>query len=129
MSSSIAIQSLKNWNNSPAPPSTAVNSPTLTKATLSISTEPTDTFITTAGWGDGNRGVVFVNGFNVGRFSGIGPTKTLYIPAPLLSRGDNTVRVSIFLFNSCLPLAVLAGKISTESVFTCRFWFGPCSSP
>ncbi|XP_046649985.1 beta-galactosidase-1-like protein 2 [Daphnia pulicaria] len=89
---SVWVRSLKNWNNSPAPPSTA-NSPTLTKATLSISGDPTDTFITTVGWGDGNRGVVFVNGFNIGRYSGIGPTKTLYIPAPLLNRGDNTILV------------------------------------
>jgi hypothetical protein len=96
---------LKNWNNSPAPPSTA-NSPTLTKATLSISGDPTDTFITTVGWGDGNRGVVFVNGFNIGRYSGIGPTKTLYIPAPLLNRGDNTVRDSFF---SCILFLYPAG--------------------
>jgi tetrahydromethanopterin S-methyltransferase subunit D len=123
---------LKNWNNSPAPPSTA-NSPTLTKATLSISGDPTDTFITTVGWGDGNRGVVFVNGFNIGRYSGIGPTKTLYIPAPLLNRGDNTVRdyfsLAFFYFTRGIGKKQLTGKISAKHIFTCRFWYGLCSSP
>ncbi|KZS05123.1 Beta-galactosidase [Daphnia magna] len=86
------VRGLTNWNAAPAPPTTVI-CPTLTKSTLTIADDPTDTYITTTGWGDGNRGVVFVNGFNVGRYSGIGPTKTLYIPAPLLSRGDNTILV------------------------------------
>ncbi|XP_057375258.1 beta-galactosidase-1-like protein 2 [Daphnia carinata] len=86
------VRSLTNWNASPAPPATVI-CPTLTKSTLTIADDPTDTYITTTGWGDGNRGVVFVNGFNIGRYSGIGPTKTLYIPAPLLNRGDNTILV------------------------------------
>ncbi len=92
-----STKSLTNWNNSPAP---SISTPTLTKATLTITEDPTDTFITTTDWGAGNRGVVFVNGFNLGRFSGIGPTRTLYIPAPLLNKGDNTV--SFFRHN--LPL-------------------------
>lgn len=41
----------------------------MTKAVLTISTTPTDTFIQTADWGKGNRGVVFVNGFNIGKNS------------------------------------------------------------
>ncbi|KAI9554454.1 hypothetical protein GHT06_019727 [Daphnia sinensis] len=86
------VRSLTNWNASPAPPPTVI-CPTLTRSTLTIADDPTDTYITTTGWGDGNRGVVFVNGFNIGRYSGIGPTKTLYIPAPLLIRGDNIILV------------------------------------
>jgi len=38
----------------------------MTRATLNLATAPTDTFIQTADWGRGNRGVVFVNGFNIG---------------------------------------------------------------
>ncbi len=32
-----------------------------------------------------------MNGFNLGRFWEIGPQKRLYIPAPLLKKGPNTI--------------------------------------
>nr|CAD7418017.1 unnamed protein product [Timema poppensis] len=41
-------------------------------------------------WGKGN---VFVNGFNIGRYFNAGPTKTMYIPAPLLTSGSNEIVV------------------------------------
>ncbi len=47
-----------------------------------------DTFIEPEGFG---KGVVFVNGFNIGRFWEIGPQKRLYIPAPLLKKGHNEI--------------------------------------
>ena len=50
--------------------------------------EPADTFLDTEGWG---KGVVFVNNFNIGRFWEIGPQKRLYVPAPLLKKGRNTL--------------------------------------
>jgi beta-galactosidase len=50
--------------------------------------EPADTFVDTKGFGKGN---VFVNGFNLGRFWEIGPQKRLYLPAPLLKSGSNTI--------------------------------------
>ncbi|MBD5130256.1 MAG: beta-galactosidase [Ruminococcaceae bacterium] len=50
--------------------------------------EPRDTFLDTSGFG---KGCAFVNGFNLGRFWEIGPQKRLYIPAPLLKRGKNTI--------------------------------------
>jgi len=40
------------------------------------------------GW---SKGVVFVNGVNIGRYWSVGPQHSLYIPAPLLRRGPNTV--------------------------------------
>jgi beta-galactosidase len=52
--------------------------------------DPTDLFLSTAGWG---KGSVFVNGFNVGRYWSRGPASTLYIPAPLLVRGSNRLVV------------------------------------
>lgn len=58
---------------------------------MTITGEPTDTFISSANWGSSNRGVVFVNGVNIGRFAGVGPTVTLYVPAPILKQGENTV--------------------------------------
>jgi beta-galactosidase len=50
--------------------------------------EPGDTFLDFAGWG---KGVAFVNGFNIGRFWEIGPQKRLYIPGPLLKKGQNEI--------------------------------------
>lgn len=47
-----------------------------------------DTFLELAGWG---KGCVFVNGFNIGRFWEIGPQRRLYIPAPLLKKGENEI--------------------------------------
>lgn len=47
---------------------------------------PADTFLELPGWG---KGVVFLNGFTLGRFWEIGPQKRLYIPAPLLKAGEN----------------------------------------
>ena len=52
--------------------------------------ETGDTFLELNGWG---KGCVFVNGFNIGRFWEIGPQKRLYIPAPLLKKGNNTILV------------------------------------
>ena len=50
--------------------------------------ETGDTFLDTTGFG---KGVAFVNGFDLGRFWDIGPQKRLYIPAPLLRKGENTI--------------------------------------
>lgn len=49
-----------------------------------------DTFADMEGW---TKGVVFINGFNLGRYWEIGPQKTLYIPAPLLKPGINELVV------------------------------------
>lgn len=47
-----------------------------------------DTFLCTTNM---SKGTVFVNGFNIGRFWDIGPNDYLYIPAPLLNIGENTI--------------------------------------
>lgn len=49
---------------------------------------PADTYLDFAGWG---KGVVFVNGFNIGRFWEIGPQLRLYVPGPLLHSGKNSI--------------------------------------
>lgn len=49
----------------------------------------TDTYMSFNGWG---KGVAFVNDFNIGRFwPSFGPQCNLYVPAPLLQRGKNTL--------------------------------------
>lgn len=50
--------------------------------------EEADTFLDFEGFG---KGCVFVNGFNLGRFWEIGPQKRLFLPAPLLKKGRNTI--------------------------------------
>ncbi len=59
--------------------------PVFYKGMLEID-QPADTFITLEGWTKGN---VFINGVHLGRYWEVGPTKTLYIPAPLLRAGVN----------------------------------------
>jgi beta-galactosidase len=49
-----------------------------------------DTFLDMRGWG---KGTVWVNGHQLGRFWGIGPEQTLYVPGPWLRRGRNVVIV------------------------------------
>ncbi|MCL2212308.1 MAG: beta-galactosidase [Oscillospiraceae bacterium] len=45
-----------------------------------------DTFLDMSGF---RKGVVWINGFNLGRFWEVGPAKTLYVPAPILKEGVN----------------------------------------
>ncbi|WP_145037765.1 beta-galactosidase [Paenibacillus sp. Y412MC10] len=49
-----------------------------------------DTFIRLDGWG---KGVVWVNGFNLGRYWEQGPQAALYLPGPLLKQGRNEILV------------------------------------
>jgi beta-galactosidase len=49
---------------------------------------PADTFLDVSAI---RKGFVWVNGHNAGRAWSIGPTRTLYIPAPWLVKGDNEV--------------------------------------
>lgn len=49
---------------------------------------PQSTYIDVSGFG---KGVVLVNGFNIGRYWDIGPTLSLYVPGALLKKGTNKV--------------------------------------
>lgn len=49
-----------------------------------------DTFFDASLWGNG---IVFVNGFNIGRFKSAGPQRFLYIPGTLLTNGNNQIIV------------------------------------
>ncbi|XP_072515257.1 beta-galactosidase-1-like protein 2 isoform X3 [Salminus brasiliensis] len=51
---------------------------------------PSDTFVKLAGW---SKGVIFINGQNLGRYWDLGPQQALYIPGPLLNSGLNQVIV------------------------------------
>ena len=65
--------------------------PLFLRGTLHVEGEPADTFLRMPGL---EKGFVVVNGFNIGRYyNSAGPTRTLYLPAPLLHAGDNEVIV------------------------------------
>lgn len=74
-------------NNEEARRGTNLDLPVFYKGTLHVE-QLADTFISMAGW---TKGVVYVNGFNLGRYWERGPQKTLYIPAPLLKKGTNEI--------------------------------------
>ncbi|MEO8415389.1 MAG: beta-galactosidase [Ginsengibacter sp.] len=49
-----------------------------------------DTFLDMRTWG---KGIVFVNGYNLGRYWNAGPQQTLYLPGCWLKKGKNTITV------------------------------------
>ena len=67
----------------------AVGVPAVHRCTFQVD-EAADTFLELPGAG---KGVVFLNGFTLGRFWHIGPQKRLYIPAPLLKSGENELLI------------------------------------
>lgn len=70
--------------------SKVVHQPAMYRTTLKIDGTPMDTYLRLSGW---NKGNVFVNGFNIGRYWSNGPQKTLYVPAPLLKTGNNVFEI------------------------------------
>ncbi|MGM9478378.1 beta-galactosidase [Pedobacter sp. GSP4] len=71
------------------------NGPTLQKGTFKINTVA-DTYLDMTDWG---KGVVWVNGHNLGKYWAIGPQQTLYIPKEWLKKGNNDVAVLELLKN------------------------------
>ncbi|XP_044116633.1 beta-galactosidase-1-like protein 2 [Neovison vison] len=57
---------------------------------LRIGNDPRDTFIKMEGW---TKGVIFINGKNLGRYWNIGPQETFYLPGPWLRPGSNEIIV------------------------------------
>jgi beta-galactosidase len=68
---------------------------------------PADTFIDMTGY---RKGVVWVNGHNLGRYWDVGPQTRLDCPAPWLRAGDNTVVVFDVLKTDPSPLRGTAGR-------------------
>ncbi|KAM5185790.1 beta-galactosidase-1-like protein 2 isoform 1-T1 [Callospermophilus lateralis] len=69
-----------------------------------IGSSPSDTFLKLEGW---EKGVIFVNGQNLGRYWNIGPQETLYLPGPWLFRGNNqvgTLPASFCFTHNFLPI-------------------------
>ncbi|CAG9834591.1 unnamed protein product [Diabrotica balteata] len=77
---------LKNWQ----PLTSTQSTPALYKFTLNIDNDPQDTYIDSTQW---TKGITIVNGFVLGRHFFVGPQQSLYLPAPLLNKGENTIIV------------------------------------
>ena len=79
------IDSLKNESWTPV---RQYSGPTFYRTTLVIEGIPQDTYLKMTNW---TTSVVFINGFNIGRYWSVGPAKTLYVAAPLLRTGLNEI--------------------------------------
>uniref|UniRef100_W5M551 Beta-galactosidase n=2 Tax=Lepisosteus oculatus TaxID=7918 RepID=W5M551_LEPOC len=76
----------KNWKLVPEKPTF----PGFFQGRLFVDGYPRDTFVKLPGW---TKGVVFINGQNLGRYWSIGPQQTLYLPGPWLNSGMNQIIV------------------------------------
>jgi len=65
----------------------AIEGPALYRGTF-YADELCDTFLDVKAFG---KGIAFINGFHIGRYWEVGPARTLYIPAPLLCKGENEI--------------------------------------
>lgn len=74
------------------PTGTAVDGPIVFYAEFTIpdNEQLFDTYWDTTDW---EKGFMFVNGFNIGRYWSIGPQMTLYVPKDLLKHGKNEIYV------------------------------------
>ncbi|XP_062054464.1 beta-galactosidase-1-like protein 2 [Lepus europaeus] len=72
------------------PATKEVKGPAFFLGMLRVGDNPKDTFIKLEGW---NKGVVFINGQNLGRYWDLGPQETLYLPGPWLRPGKNEIIV------------------------------------
>lgn len=66
-----------------------INRPTLYQGSFNLS-KIGDTFLDMRDWG---KGIVFVNGINIGRYWSVGPQQTLYLPGCWLKKGKNTIMI------------------------------------
>jgi beta-galactosidase len=91
-------EQLKEWEHYPLPladagkwpfAKKAVSGPALHRGTFHL-TALGDTFLDLRGWG---KGIVWVNGHNLGRYWRIGPQQSLFLPAPWLKAGANEIVV------------------------------------
>ncbi|KAJ5690707.1 hypothetical protein N7462_005099 [Penicillium macrosclerotiorum] len=94
---------LANWQMYPLPLSAPPSSePTYTMTTPSTGSGPVfyggafdvdtigDTFLELPGW---TKGVVWVNGINLGRYWTVGPQQTLYLPGCYLQKSENKINI------------------------------------
>lgn len=112
---------LKNWKMYGLPFSTIkgiafkagkinAGSPVIKKGTFDLK-EVADTYLDMRSWG---KGVVWVNGHNLGRYWSIGPQQTIYLPAEWLKKTNNEVVVLELLKPEQATLKTLNKPILNE---------------
>lgn len=74
-------------DNTPAGAAKLKDAPVLYEGTFNLD-KTGDTFIDMENWG---KGIIFVNGVNIGRYWQVGPQQTLYIPGVWLKKGENKI--------------------------------------
>lgn len=97
---------LAGWNASPvplegfedgsallAPPDSAMTAGAQVFQAAVLLDGPTDLALSTDGWG---KGLVWVNGFCLGRYWRSGPQRTLFVPGPVTRAGENVVTLLEF---------------------------------
>ena len=84
-----AVRESKDWMASKSGTGTNQTIPTLYRGYFEVD-KAEDTFIDMTSW---KKGIVLINGYNLGRYWRVGPQQTLYIPNPLLKKGKNEVIV------------------------------------
>ncbi|WP_421940428.1 beta-galactosidase [Pedobacter sp.] len=70
-----------------------------------------DTYLDMRTWG---KGIVWVNGHNLGKYWSIGPQQTLYLPAEWLKKGKNEITVFELLKPEAKTISTRSGPILNE---------------
>lgn len=83
------------------------STPVVKKGSFTIAT-PADTYFDMRAWG---KGMVWVNGHNLGKYWSVGPQQTLYLPAEWLKPGKNEVVVVELLKPQQMQLNAIAKPI------------------
>jgi beta-galactosidase len=73
--------------------------------------ETGDTYLDMRSWG---KGIVWVNGHNLGKYWSIGPQQTLYLPAEWLKKGKNDIVVLELLKPAGKTISTLSNPILNE---------------
>lgn len=74
-------------DNKPSEAGKLKNCPVLYSGTFTLD-KVGDTFIDMENW---EKGIIFINGINIGRYWQVGPQQTLYIPGVWLKKGENKI--------------------------------------
>jgi len=117
----LAGKELKNWKMYSLPFSTVkglafkaarinASSPVIKKGTFDLN-DVADTYLDMRSWG---KGVVWVNGHNLGRYWSIGPQQTIYLPAEWLKKTGNEVVVLELLKSEQATLKTLDKPVLNE---------------
>lgn len=75
------------YENIPSKTKSLQGKPIIYEGTFEL-TETGDTFIDMEEWG---KGIIFINGINIGRYWQVGPQQTLFIPGVWLNKGKNKI--------------------------------------